>query len=141
MKPKTILSLVLLSLIIPPPTETFTAQRKTENVFLIITDGLRWQELFTGAEKLLISKENGGVQDTNAIHQKFWRETPEQRREALLPFFWNEIAHHGQLLGNQNEGSVVAVANPHKFSYPGYNEIFTGVIDRIDSNDKKPIRT
>lgn len=138
MKSKIFLCLVLLPLIFGP-IAVFAAPQKTENVFLIITDGLRWQELFTGAEELLISKENGGVQDTNAIHKKFWRETPEQRREALLPFFWSEFARRGQLLGNQNKGSVVAVANPHKFSYPGYSEIFTGVVDpRIDSNNKNP---
>jgi hypothetical protein len=115
------------------------ASHKTENVFLIISDGFRWQEVFTGAEELLLTRENGGVADTNALRKKFWRDTPEARREALLPFFWSEIVKHGQLLGNQNKGSIVKVANPRKFSYPGYNEIFSGIPDpRIDSNDKKP---
>lgn len=60
--------------------------RKTRNVILITTDGLRCQELFTGAEAELMSKEIGGVENTNALRKTFWRETPEARREALLPF-------------------------------------------------------
>ena len=95
--------------------------------------------MFSGAEADLLTKEHGGVQNTNAVRAQFWRGTPEERREALLPFFWTGIARHGQLFGNQNKGSVVTVTNGRKFSYPGYNEILTGAADpRIDSNDKKP---
>jgi hypothetical protein len=112
---------------------------KTENVFLIMTDGLRWQEVFTGAEADLMNRANGGVANTNALRTKFWRETPESRREALLPFLWNRIGAQGQLFGNQNKGSVVKVTNGKNFSYPGYNEIITGAADpRIDSNNKVP---
>ena len=113
------------------------APLKTQNVFLIISDGFRWQEVFNGAEARLISKENG-VENTNALRAQFWRETPEARREALLPFFWKQIAKQGQLFGNQAKGSRVAVTNGRNFSYPGYNEIATGAPDaRVDSNDKK----
>src|ERR1043166_904296 len=80
------------------------AASKTQNVFLIISDGLRWQEVFNGAEGQLMNKENG-VGDTNSLRTHFWRDTPEARREALLPFFWKEIAPHGQLLGNQKKGN------------------------------------
>ena len=64
---------------------------KTRNVILITFDGLRWQEVFSGAEAVLMSKEHGGVGNTNALREGFWRETPAARREALLPFFWEEI--------------------------------------------------
>jgi hypothetical protein len=115
------------------------AELKTRNVVLIMSDGLRWQEVFGGAERDLMTKETGGVKNTNALIQEFWRETPDTRREALLPFFWNVIARQGQLFGNQDKGSVVTVSNGHNFSYPGYNEILTGIADpQIDSNDKKP---
>ena len=112
---------------------------KTRNVFLIISDGLRWQEIFGGAEELLMTGSNGGVKNTNSLRAEFWRETPEARREALFPFIWTEVARRGQLFGNQKKGSVVTVTNGKNFSYPGYNEIFSGFGDpRIDSNDKKP---
>jgi hypothetical protein len=118
---------------------THAATLKTQNVFLIISDGFRWQEVFSGAEAEPMTKEIGGVKETNSLRAQFWRDTPQARREALLPFFWTEIASHGQLFGNQTKGSVVTVTNGKKFSYPGYNEILTGAPDaRIDSNDKKP---
>ncbi len=94
--------------------------------------------MFQGAEAQLITKQ-GGVNDTNALRGMFWRETPQERRETLLPFFWSHIAREGQLLGNQDLGSIVKVSNGKNFSYPGYNEIITGIPDsRVDSNDKKP---
>ncbi len=115
------------------------APLKTRNVFLIITDGFRWQEVFDGADEQLLTKQFGKVADTNAIRTQFWRATPETRREALMPFIWTDLAKRGQILGNQKKGSVVTVTNGRKFSYPGYNEILTGSPDsRIDSNAKKP---
>jgi hypothetical protein len=114
------------------------ADLKTQNVVLITTDGLRWQEVFSGAEQALISKTPGGVSDVEAIEEQFWRETPEERRRALLPFFWSKIARDGQIYGNQPAGSSAQITNTMKFSYPGYNEILTGFADpRIDSNAKK----
>jgi len=112
-------------------------QHKTENVFLITIDGLRWQEVFTGAEEQLMTKDYG-VWDTNRLRARFWRETPEARRPALLPFFWENIATHGQLFGNDGKGSLAMVTNGKKFTYPGFNEIFTGSPDdRIDKNEKR----
>ena len=52
---------------------------------------------------------------------------------------WGEIAQHGQLYGNQLKGSIARITNDKRFSYPGYNEIFTGRADpRMDSNKKVP---
>ena len=111
---------------------------KTENLFLITVDGFRWQEVFTGAEEMLMSRENGGVTDTNRLIRNFWRKTPEERREALLPFFWSQIATHGQIYGNSAKGSVAQVTNGKKFTYPGFNEMLAGFPDpRIDKNEKR----
>ena len=131
--------LMLAALIICAPANAATHALKTRNVFLIVTDGFRWQELFTGAEEALMDKTNGGVHNVQALRTQFWRETPEARRQALLPFMWGEIAQHGQLYGNQLKGSIARITNDKRFSYPGYNEIFTGRADpRMDSNKKVP---
>jgi hypothetical protein len=115
------------------------AATKTKNVILVTTDGLRWQEVFGGAEELLLTKENGGVKDIDGLKRDFWRATPEARRKALMPFLWSEIAAKGQIYGNQGKGSVAQIVNTRKFSYPGYNEFLTGIADpRIDSNNKIP---
>jgi hypothetical protein len=131
-----LLSVALAASVLAPAG---AASLKTENVFLIISDGLRWQEVFGGADSLLMNKTNGGVRNPEALNAAFMRDTAEARRTALLPFIWGEVATRGQIFGNQGKGSIVAVTNGKKFSYPGYNEIITGYGDpRIDSNDKKP---
>lgn len=120
--------------------QSLAAQAKTDQtVVLIITDGFRWQELFTGADSSLLTKENGGVEDTLGLRKEFWRSTPEARREALLPFIWGTIGKQGQIFGNQKKGSVAQITNTFKFSYPGYNEILTGKFDpQINSNEYPP---
>lgn len=112
------------------------AQRKTENVVLITLDGFRWQEMFGGAEQRLISKTF--VDDSAKVAKTYWRDSPEARRQLLLPFFWSVIAEQGQLYGNREAGSFVNVTNKQWFSYPGYSEILCGFSDdaRINSNDK-----
>ncbi len=134
-------AVLLLLLVLGAPLAATAADRalRTENVFLIISDGLRWQEVFHGAEEGLMNKTNGGIKNLPSLQTNFWRGTPELRRAALFPFFWSQVASHGQLYGNQGKGSVATVTNGKKFSYPGYSELLTGFADpRIDSNDKKP---
>ncbi len=56
-----------------------------------------------------------------------------------MPFLWSVIAKEGQVFGDPPTGSEVKVTNGRNFSYPGYNEIFTGWADpNIDSNNKVP---
>src|ERR1035438_8082115 len=67
------------------------APLKTKHVFLLISDGLRWQEVFTGAEKDLIATAHGGNWASKEyLQKKFWRDTPEERRKALFPFIWTD---------------------------------------------------
>jgi hypothetical protein len=127
------------ALLIVLASPLIAAERKTENVVLVTLDGLRWQELFAGADEKLIDREAGGVGNTGALRERFWRDTPEQRRETLMPFFWSVVAPQGQVFGDPESGSRALVTNGKNFSYPGYNEILVGKPDdRIDSNDKVP---
>ena len=111
---------------------------KPRNVILVTLDGLRWQELFNGADDSFINREFGGVRDVGEVKRRFSDPAHTVRREKLMPFFWKEIARHGVVYGNPDDESVVRVTNGLYFSYPGYNEILTGRADsRIDSNDKR----
>jgi hypothetical protein len=65
------------------------------------------------------------------IFKKYWANTAVERRKKLLPFFWSTILQNGQLHGNRAIDNKVDVANPYWFSYPGYNEIFTGYPDTL----------
>jgi len=112
---------------------------RTRNVVLVVTDGMRWQDVFRGADSALMHHAHGGVDDTTALRHDFWRATVAERRALLMPFLWNEIAQHGQIYGDVDSGSVATVTNGLKFSYPGYNEMLTGHADpRINSNSAGP---
>src|SRR5438552_4062160 len=45
------------------------AGRKTRNILFVMADGLRWQELFQGADGALMNKENGGVTELEPLKQ------------------------------------------------------------------------
>lgn len=103
---------------------------------LVTIDGLRWQEVFQGADAKLIEHKNY-VAKPEVLKADFWRDTPAARRNVLMPFFWQHIVKQGVVLGNRDIGSNMSVANPWYFSYPGYSEILTGVVDEsIDDNSK-----
>jgi hypothetical protein len=104
----------------------------TRRLFIITIDGFRWQEVFTGADPLLVSNVDY-VRDTALTCQQYWDPTAEGRRRKLMPFFWNTIAANGRLYGNRLLGNKVNVKNFYKISYPGYNEIFTGHTDAFSS--------
>jgi Type I phosphodiesterase / nucleotide pyrophosphatase len=113
---------------------------KTRNVVLIVTDGLRWQEVFSGADPLLLNDKAGGSwMPVDELRQKYWRDDPNERRRLLMPFLWGTVAARGQIYGNQQRGSRAEVTNDKWFSYPGYNEMASGVADaRIDKNEFGP---
>jgi hypothetical protein len=117
--------------------EIATTASASENVFIIITDGFRWQEVFNGADSSLINDE-AFTSDTATLKSMYWANTKEERRKRLMPFFWNVIASKGQLIGNRDLNNKMNVANIYAVSYPGYNEIFTGTTDiNISGNSKK----
>lgn len=127
------------SFIQPPQkiTEIISTASASENLFIIITDGFRWQEIFNGADSVLINNETF-TPDTSTLKSMFWADTKEERRKRLMPFLWNVIASKGQLIGNRNLNNKMNTANIYSVSYPGYNEIFTGTTDiRISGNSKK----
>jgi hypothetical protein len=113
---------------------------KTQNVVLIVSDGLRWQEVFTGADAALINEKAGGSWlGAPELRKRYWRADAEARRALLFPFLWGTVAKQGQIYGNQLKGSVAHVTNGKAFSYPGYNEMSTGYPnDAIDSNEFGP---
>jgi hypothetical protein len=108
------------------------------NVIVVTLDGLRWQEFFGGAERALFAKDADKDDPPNAV-KRFWRDTAEARRAALMPFMWEVIARNGQVFGDPSRNSLCHVTNGLWFSYPGYAEMLSGLADpRVDSNEKIP---
>ncbi|MDN4501846.1 alkaline phosphatase family protein [Alteromonadaceae bacterium BrNp21-10] len=107
-----------------------------DNLVLVTIDGLRWQEVFTGADPQLIDNKDF-VQHPATLKQQYWHTDPTQRRALLMPFLWQTVIKQGRIIGNRQNNSQMRVSNDMYFSYPGYSEIFTGVADpSIDSNKK-----
>lgn len=126
---------LLLAALAPP-----ALAGKTQNVVLIVSDGLRWQEVFQGADPLLLDAKNGGnwVEEPE-LKSRYWRATPQERRQLLFPFIWGTVAKQGQIFGNRTQGSDAHVTNGLAFSYPGYNEMSVGFPNpAITSNEFGP---
>jgi len=105
-------------------------------MLLISIDGLRWRDVFNGAQ-LSIIESKGAVVRQQKIKNDFWHKNLQQRREKLMPFFWKNIVNNRAVIGNRDQGSNMSVANKYKISYPSYSEILTGIVDpNINSNDK-----
>ena len=130
----------LLALLLIAGGSAAAAANKTRNVVLLVADGLRPEEVFTGAENALLNEKIGGSWwPEGRLRKRYWDADPGKRRRLLLPFIWGTVAREGQLLGNAQLGSSAQVTNPYAISYPGYSEMSTGVADvRINSNEYGP---
>lgn len=119
---------------------TARAQPVSENVVVVTIDGLRFQEMFGGADEAYFKRDAKGIVDP--VSKKYAGATPEIRRATLMPFMWNVIANQGQVFGDPARGSRSHLTNGLWFSYPGYNELLSGAPDsRVDSKGRSPIRT
>jgi len=111
------------------------------HVVLIVVDGVRWQELTHGADERLVTDPlaSGSLRSTAELHRRFGGATAAERRQRLWPFLWTQMIPDGQFFGDRERHSLVQVENDYWFSYPGYNEMLTGVADRaIASNAYGP---
>jgi len=125
---------------VAPPRQSVASRPlvQARNVIVITLDGMRWQEVFEGAERPLMGKDEKAILESSS-YKRFWRDGAEDRRAALMPFLWSAVARDGQIFGDPARKSLAHVTNGLWFSYPGYSEMLTGVADpRIDSNEKTP---
>lgn len=129
---KIILFLAFFFFVIP----SFSQPGGPPNIFIITTDGFRWQEIFNGADSAILNNPRY-VKDTALLNQLYWDNEINIRRRLLMPFVWNSIEKKGSLYGNRNYANKVSVTNPYHFSYAGYNEIFTGYADPAVITNKK----
>ncbi|MBX3376985.1 MAG: hypothetical protein KF678_08280 [Phycisphaeraceae bacterium] len=126
--------LLLLILLFSTPLHA----QQTQNLFLIIPDGLRWQEVFRGMDSSMLTKENK-AEPAAPLREAFWFEDLEARRRALMPFLWTTVATEGQIYGNRDKNAPSRVTNPYHVSYPGYSEVICGFAEfSITNNTKIP---
>lgn len=131
------LVLITLSVSVSNTQKTDRVLNPQNKLFIITLDGFRWEEVFKGADSILIHDPELNT-DTSMSKALYWAETSTERRKKLLPFIWSVIGKQGELFGNRTYGNKVNVANPYALSYPGYNEILTGEVDySIYDNEKR----
>lgn len=124
--------LLLLSL----APSCFSQEAPAQNLVIVTLDGMRWQEVFRGIDTALVN-DRRFTRDSAGIMKTFGGHDEAERRQKLFPFLWTTVLQEGQLHGNRWHNSKVNVKNRYWFSYPGYNEIFTGYPDTaVNSNDK-----
>ena len=129
------LFLLLLSFCIAAYTQP---KSKAENIIVITIDGCRWNEVFGGADSVILFNDNFKKTEGRRLTGKFWTKTESERRMKLMPFLWTEIAKNGRIYGNRKYNNNVSVSNLTNISNPGYSEIFTGYADTaIKSNELK----
>ena len=112
--------------------------QKAENIIIITTDGFRWQEVFKGMDSAIANNNKFNQEDSAGIFKKYWANDPVERRKKIMPFLWSTIEKNGQIYGNRDLNCSVNNANRYWFSYPGYNEIFTGYPDTAVNSNKYP---
>ena len=129
---------LVISLVVPGAVTNATAQRPAEHVILVTIDGLRAQDLFTGPDStIMASRQASGIADTAEFRKTYWRSTAVDRRRNAMPFFWDSLVPRGVITGLPG-GASVRSTNGHKFSAPGYQEIYTGAPQPdVTSNDDR----
>jgi hypothetical protein len=79
-------------------------------VVLVVLDGVRWQDVFVGADPELAAEAHVAA----------------PRAEELMPHLHALIAERGAALGAPGEGEPMSASGPNFVSLPGYTEIFSG---------------
>lgn len=112
--------------------------QQTENIIIITTDGLRWQEVFKGMDATLANDNRYNEGDSSYIFATYWGKNEQENRKKLMPFFWTVMEKNGQIYGNRNFVNNVNNANQFWFSYPGYSEMLTGYADPLINANSYP---
>jgi hypothetical protein len=107
----------------PGASERETEERAESAVVLVVLDGVRWQEVFGGADRAL-AYERG-------MNPLAWA-SPRK----LMPNLQRLLDTRAIALGAPGRGAPITATGPQFISMPGYLEIFAGHPDpACDSND------
>lgn len=102
---------------------TAPAKRSDESAaILIVLDGARWQEIFSGADPALGTPRGFDVSKLA---------TPQ----ALMPNLHALIETRGLAIGAPDHGEPIVASGPSYISLPGYMEIMTGARTKCMDND------
>jgi hypothetical protein len=115
----------------PLAVERLGEERAESAVVLVVLDGVRWQEVFGGADRAL-ARDRG-------LNPLAWASA-----RALMPNLQRALEMRAIALGAPGHGAEVSASGPSYVSFPGYLEIFAGHPDpACESNGcaRSPSRT
>ena len=81
------------------------------SVIIVTLDGVRWQEVFDGVDKVLAGKAR--------------RDVERVRSRDLLPNIYRHLIDRGVALGHPDATGGFCVSNEHSTSLAGYQELMT----------------
>jgi hypothetical protein len=115
----------------PLVTEARRDERAESAVVLVVLDGVRWQEVFYGADRSLAR--------VHGLNPLAWVNPRD-----LMPNIHRLVQTQGVAIGAPGHGAQISASGPQFISLPGYLEIFAGKPDLVcDRNDcaRPPART
>jgi hypothetical protein len=120
-----------------PATERADEERAESAVILVVLDGVRWQEVFDGADRAFARQRRA--------NQFAW-DNPRDLMPNLYRLIDGAPANgsNGIAIGAPGHGAEISATGPQFISLPGYLEIFSGKPDfRCGRNDcvPAPMRT
>jgi hypothetical protein len=107
------------------PDPVHAAPEAAANVVLVTIDGVRWQEIFTGADPDLADAAELPRGEARAAR-------------ALTPNLHHLFFDQGTVLGDPRLGEHLSASGPNFVSLPGYVEIMTGAPSGCAGNDCEP---
>jgi len=117
--------LVAVSLLLATPLVAEPLQ--TRNVILVTLDGVRVEEVFAGLDEVAAANDEQKIYSEIATaRERYGAGNAGQKRAALMPNFWLQLAPQGLILGNPAHDNHVIVQNQAGWSRPGYTELMTG---------------
>lgn len=109
----------------PVPALRTVGDARLDNVVLVTLDGVRWQEIFTGADPALA--DQAGLP-----------RGPHRSARDLTPNLHRLFFDEGTVLGDPRIGEPFLASGPRYVSLPAYVEIMTGAVSGCTGNDCQP---
>jgi hypothetical protein len=126
-----VLGLLFSSCVEGPAARPAAAERAgavaagVDNVILVTLDGVRWQEIFTGADPELADGAGLPVGERRGAR-------------GLTPNLHRLFFDQGVVLGDPRAGEPFVASGPNFVSLPGYVEIMTGAASGCAGNECEP---
>jgi hypothetical protein len=110
----------------PSVSDRVSNERTESAVVLVVLDGVRWQEVFGGADRAL-ARQRG-------MNSSAWANP-----RVLMPNAHHWLDTQGMAIGAPGHGAEMVAGGPQRISLPSYREIFMGRVDSTCQSNDCPV--